>query len=65
MKSTPTSKDALDAFIEKATPNQMLRLAKIARAGYVRNIRDTKSKLDPKRLRQLDDNIQKLEAQLS
>jgi hypothetical protein len=63
--STPTSKDALDTFIEKATPEQMLRLAKIVRNAYVCNIANTKQKLDPKRLRQLDANIEKHEAQLN
>lgn len=43
--------------IEEATPQQLLRLAKIARANYVRAVRDTKEVLDPSRLRRLDENI--------
>jgi hypothetical protein len=63
MKNTP-QKEVMQRIIDEATPEQLIRMAKLVRAAYVADIANTKEVLDPARLRSLDANIARLEAQV-
>lgn len=63
--STSTKKSALQEIFDAATSEQKLRIAKLVRAAYVKDIANTKQVLDPARLRALDANIAKHEAELN
>lgn len=62
--STPNEQELQQVF-DAATPQQLLRFAKLVRAAYVESITSTRTKLDPARLRALDGNIKRLESQLN
>jgi len=49
--------------IQKLPLHQQLLMAKMVRAVYVQRVRDTKQKLDPWLLRQMDAKIKEAEAQ--
>ena len=58
-------KDELQKVLAKATPDELLRLAKLVRKSYVAQVRETGVKLDPRLLRSVDAKIKEAELQVN
>lgn len=63
--STPASQKTFNAVVADMQPHQMLQLAISIRDSYLADVRATRAKLDPARLRGLNASIKRLRAALN
>lgn len=63
--STPESQQTFARVVADMQPHQMLQLAISIRDSYLADVRATRAKLDPARLRGLNASIERLRAALN
>lgn len=63
MSTQGARQQAIADALAAAPLDERIRFAELIRAGYVARIANTQMKLDPKRLRAIDDGIAALKAQ--